>query len=119
MNQEQVFSFRLLTSIIRLSLSIAVFYSFFHDPGLDTQICGPLAIPIDNSFFYAVVLIEIFRIFYPLIFKVAEKIYSPYSFQVKLTKIYFWKYLLVLMLKMLIIFGQTHRWKYYLHTAIL
>ena len=71
MNQEQVFSFRLLTSLIRLALSIAVFYSFFNDPGLDAQVCGPLAIPIDKSFFYIVIVIEIFRIFYPLIFKVA------------------------------------------------
>ena len=119
MNQEQVFTFRLLTSTIRLMLSFGAFYSFFNDPGLNAQICGPLAIPIDQSFFGIVIGIEALRIFYPVIFKIAENIYSPSSFQVKLTKNYFLKYLLVLILKLLIIFGQTHRWKYYIHVFIL
>ena len=110
---------QMLVSLARLVFHIYIYFHIFHQNNLVAKLCGPLTIDPDESFLYIIIFIELVQCFYPLLSKFFELTrMRKLGLELKKSSLSS-KYIFILCLKLMIIFGTLHRWKYYLHVIFL
>lgn len=108
-----------ITSSLKAFLNIAILSTIFYDFGFLDVLCGPMAIPSDPNLFFRISLIEFFNSQYALLGIFVENT-NRRSYIRKLLESYSFKYLVLFIIKLLfIVFTQSHRSKYYIHTLLI
>jgi hypothetical protein len=99
--------------VTRMMLNIVIIYAVFTNGELMENVCGPFTLPIASKWhlFNLICLMELLRICGPsIVGKLWKKHHSQYLVA---------KYIIILGFKILLIFDEAHRKKFYLHTFLL
>lgn len=110
-----------VTAVVRLLFNLVIVLAVFHNGELMERVCGPFTLaPAPRVHLMTLIIVlEVVRVFYFLLAAALEQVpflKSGVAWVKSLTSL---KYILILVLKCLLIFEETHRRKYYLHTLLL
>ena len=85
------------------------------------HICGPFTLPISNKehLIFYIIFVEIARVCYKLLAGLAGKLPLLKWLPGYFGELLIIKYLLILVLKIVLIFEEQHRKKFYLHSFLL
>lgn len=118
---KRSFQLKPKTELTRLLLNSAIVISIFKNPELMEHICGPFTFPIveKEHLIVYIIAVEVVRVCYRMLAGVSAKLpvlkWMPGYVGDMLTV----KYLFVLVLKIVLIFEEQHRKKFYLHSFLL
>jgi len=106
-----------ITALVRLLFNCVIIIAVFYNDSLMELICGPFTLSPSSRVHLLrfIILVEVIRIFYFLFANLLEKL-PAIHFVKSLCSV---KYIILLLLKGILIFEETHRKKYYLHTLLL
>jgi hypothetical protein len=106
-----------ITALVRLLFNCVIIVAVFYNPDLMELICGPFTLAPSHRthLLRFIIFIEVLRVFYFLFANLLAKLPAVH-FMKSLCSV---KYILLFLLKTALIFEETHRKKYYLHTLLL
>jgi hypothetical protein len=116
-----MWQFKPKTIVARLFINLSIIYSIFENPELMELVCGPFTLPIAHKhhLIWIICLMEFLRIVYSSIVRQLQLWGVFENGKMGVSGFLTTKYIIILFVKIWLIFDESHRKKFYLHTCLL
>lgn len=116
-----MWQFKPKTIIARLLVNLSIIYSVFENPELMEKVCGPFTLPIAHKRHLILIIsfMELVRIVYEIVISKLQDLGILRNGKLDIGEFLTVKYILILLVKIWLVFDESHRKKFYLHTCLL